>query len=89
METAFCSNSVFTLFSRPALTRADDPSIITEAMEKGYGIASRAFPMGRVPTVEEVTKTILYLASESAGFITGAILPIDGAYTQTLYEPPM
>ncbi len=45
--------------------------------------------MGRVGKVEEVTKTILYLCSDSAGFITGAVLPIDGAYTQTLYEPPM
>ena len=72
----------------PALTRADDPSIITEAMEKGYGIAGRAFPMGRVPVVQEVTNNILYLASDAASFVTGAIMPIDGAYTQTLYEPP-
>ena len=72
----------------PSLTKPDDPSLITEAMEKGYGIASRAIPFGRVGELHEVVKTILYLASESAGFITGAIVPIDGAYCQTLYEPP-
>ena len=54
---------------------------------QGYGIASRAIPFGRVGENHEVVKTILYLSSESAGFITGAILPIDGAYSQTLYEP--
>jgi len=73
----------------PSLTKPDDPSLITEAMEKGYGIASRAIPFGRVAELHEVVKTILYLASDSAGFITGAILPIDGAYCQTLYEPPL
>ncbi len=51
-------------------------------------VSSRAIPFGRVGKVEETTKTILYLCSEDAGFITGAVLPIDGAYTQTLYEPP-
>ncbi len=72
----------------PSLTKPDDPSIITEDMQKWYDIGSRAVPYGRVAELHEVVKTILYLASDSAGFITGAILPIDGAYTQTLYEPP-
>ena len=52
-------------------------------------MSSRAIPFGRVGKVEETTKTILYLCSDDAGFITGAVLPIDGAYTKTLYEPPL
>jgi len=38
-------------------------------------------PLQRVATAEEVAKAILYLASEDAGFITGAALPIDGGVT--------
>ena len=44
---------------------------------------------GRVGELHELVKTVLYLASPSAGFITGQVLAIDGAYTQTLYEPPV
>ncbi|WP_369143615.1 SDR family NAD(P)-dependent oxidoreductase [Streptomyces sp. R44] len=39
-----------------------------------------AHPMGRFGTPEEVAAAILFLASEEASFITGAILPVDGGY---------
>ncbi|MEI3606929.1 glucose 1-dehydrogenase [Pseudogracilibacillus sp. SE30717A] len=38
-------------------------------------------PMGRLGKPVEVAKTVLFLASEDASFISGAILPIDGGYT--------
>jgi NAD(P)-dependent dehydrogenase (short-subunit alcohol dehydrogenase family) len=37
-------------------------------------------PMGRLGEPEEVAKAILFLASDDASFITGAILPVDGGY---------
>jgi NAD(P)-dependent dehydrogenase (short-subunit alcohol dehydrogenase family) len=40
----------------------------------------QAHPMGRIGEPEEVAKAILFLASEDASFITGAILPVDGGY---------
>ncbi|MER5205722.1 SDR family NAD(P)-dependent oxidoreductase [Streptomyces sp. NPDC002825] len=39
-----------------------------------------AHPMGRFGTPEEVASAILFLSSEEASFITGAILPVDGGY---------
>ncbi|UVI34762.1 SDR family NAD(P)-dependent oxidoreductase [Brevibacterium spongiae] len=38
-------------------------------------------PLGRVGTPEEVAAATLFLASEEASFITGAVLPVDGGYT--------
>ncbi|MER3439554.1 MAG: short-chain dehydrogenase [Chloroflexota bacterium] len=37
-------------------------------------------PMGRIGEPEEVAKAILFLASDDASFITGAVLPVDGGY---------
>ncbi len=38
-------------------------------------------PMGRVGTPDEVANTILFLASEESGFITGAEIVVDGGRT--------
>lgn len=40
----------------------------------------RAHPMGRIGEPEEVARAILFLASDDASFITGAVLPVDGGY---------
>ena len=40
----------------------------------------RGHPMARFGTPEEVAAAILFLASDEASFITGAILPVDGGY---------
>jgi NAD(P)-dependent dehydrogenase (short-subunit alcohol dehydrogenase family) len=36
--------------------------------------------VGRLMEPEEVANAILFLASEEATFITGAVLPVDGGY---------
>jgi NAD(P)-dependent dehydrogenase (short-subunit alcohol dehydrogenase family) len=44
-----------------------------EAVKKGH-------PMGRLGEPEEVANAILFLASDEASFITGALLAVDGGY---------
>jgi NAD(P)-dependent dehydrogenase (short-subunit alcohol dehydrogenase family) len=39
-----------------------------------------AHPMGRLGEPSEVAEAILFLASDQASFITGAILPVDGGF---------
>jgi 3-oxoacyl-[acyl-carrier protein] reductase len=35
-------------------------------------------PLGRVARPEEIAEAIGFLASSGAGYITGAVLPVDG-----------
>ncbi len=38
----------------------------------------RAIPLGRFTTSDEVAGVVRWLASEEAGYITGAVIPVDG-----------
>jgi galactitol 2-dehydrogenase (L-tagatose-forming) len=38
-------------------------------------------PMGRLGDTSEIAASVLYLASPASGYVTGAILSIDGGYT--------
>lgn len=54
-----------------------------EAYEKFLEHSKTTHPLGRVGTPEEVAELIYFLASEKAGWITGATYEIDGGRGQT------
>lgn len=39
---------------------------------------ANAIPLGRYGTVQEIAACALFLASDDAGYITGAVIPVDG-----------
>ncbi len=49
--------------------------------EAGLNRQRSQYPVGRIGTPEEVAKAILYLASDDAGFINAAALPMEGGAT--------
>jgi len=55
-----------------------DTEMTRELGEKHVETALQAIPQGRVGKVEEVAGVISFLASEDAGYISGAVIPVDG-----------
>ena len=46
----------------------------TERIEQMTGLV----PLGRTATPDEIAEAVGFLASAGAGYITGAVLPVDG-----------
>lgn len=61
-----------------AKTRLTEPLLADSEMERRL---LRDTPMRRFVLAEEVAAAILFLASDAAAMITGAILPVDGGWT--------
>jgi len=64
------ANVVAPGFIDTAMTRALD--------QKQQETALQAIPLQRIGYVEEVAGVISFLASEDAGYISGAVIPVDG-----------
>ncbi len=68
---AVCPGVIDTPMNQRNLARAADP----EAMRRSW---YEITPLGRLGTPDDVAAALLFLASDEAGFITGAPLVIDG-----------
>lgn len=60
----------------PGITKTDMVAALPEAM---IAPLIRTIPLGRVGEPEEVAEAFVFLASDRASYITGAILSVDGA----------
>ena len=60
------------------------PGLIDTEMQRGSGEADRlgrlvgTVPMGRIGRAEEVAEAAIWLLSDAASYVTGAILPVSG-----------
>jgi 3-oxoacyl-[acyl-carrier protein] reductase len=76
----------------PVLTERWDTLEKTMAREKGITQQEarkrtlRSLPLGRLCTPEEVARLVLFLASDQNTYISGALIPIDGAQRKALLD---
>ncbi|MFD8491823.1 3-oxoacyl-ACP reductase FabG [Amycolatopsis sp. NPDC059657] len=82
----FAKSMALELSSRNITVNVVAPGWITTDMTNALpdtvrSAAASRIPMGRFGTADEVAEVIAFLAGEGAGYITGAVLPIDGGLT--------
>jgi len=70
---AVCPGEVDTPMLRSARSRPPTSKDMKELAE--------SVPMGRLARPVEIAKVVLFLASEDASYMTGALIPIDAGYT--------
>ena len=71
-----CPGTVRTEIWEP--DRLKDPGLEARLAEQ--------YPVGRVAEPEEIAHAALFLASDEASFVTGAVLPVDGGLTAGLWK---
>jgi 3-oxoacyl-[acyl-carrier protein] reductase len=59
----------------PGFVDTDMTRALADARRAEY---ARAVPMGRYGTVAEIASAVTWLASDSASYVTGAVIPVDG-----------
>lgn len=65
------------------------PGLLTalEQLPAGPEGFAAQIPLGRLGTAEEIADAAVFLASEEARYISGALIPVDGAIHSTLSAP--
>lgn len=63
----------------PGVFRTDLNAQLLDSTPRGQELLLRT-PMGRFGKTEEVVGAVIYLASDSASFVTGQILAVDGGF---------
>ena len=69
-----CPGIVDTALVRESIKRFGDDDTVLQAFQAEH-------PIGRLGQPEDIAYACLYLASDEASWVTGAVLPVDGGYT--------
>lgn len=73
-SNAVCPGTVDTPLLRQAADQSGDPAGFLKGLQDAH-------PIGRIASADEVARFYVFLASDYARFLTGAILMIDGGFT--------
>jgi NAD(P)-dependent dehydrogenase (short-subunit alcohol dehydrogenase family) len=89
LANAFASSGVRVNAVNPGLTETErmQEGFEAEARQSGRPVAeivqqrTRAMPLGRLAQPQDIADAVVFLASRRAGYISGAVLTLDGAAT--------
>jgi 3-oxoacyl-(acyl-carrier-protein) reductase len=59
----------------PGFIETDMTAVLSDELVKKY---TDQIPLGRLGAVDDIAATIEFLAGDAAGYITGALIPVDG-----------
>ena len=65
-----CVNAV-----APGFIETDMTAVLTDEQKKAI---KTQVPLGRYGSVDEIAETVLWLTGHGAGYVTGAVIPVDG-----------
>ncbi len=77
----FASRNITVNVVAPGPIATDMTAALTEDQLQAM---TDAVPLGRIGEAEEIAATVSFFASEAAGYITGAVLPVDGGMAMGL-----
>ena len=76
--TAVCPGDIDTPLVQRYFDMAPDPGTLRQQVSAEY-------PLGRIAQPREIARTVVFLASEDASFVTGYPLVVDGGLLSTCY----
>ncbi len=59
----------------PGFIQTAMTDVLDEATQKSY---AERIPVGRMGTIDDVSNAVQFLVSDETGYITGAVIPVDG-----------
>ncbi|MBO9520975.1 MAG: 3-oxoacyl-[acyl-carrier-protein] reductase [Nocardioidaceae bacterium] len=69
------SRSITANVVAPGFIETDMTAVLPEEQQASY---REQIPLGRMGRTEEIANAVTWLASEQAGYVTGAVIPVDG-----------
>ncbi|MCW2784207.1 MAG: fabG1 [Marmoricola sp.] len=69
------SRSITTNVVAPGFIETDMTAVLPEEQQAAY---RDQIPLGRMGTTEEIADAVTWLASDRTGYVTGAVIPVDG-----------
>ena len=69
------SRSITANVVAPGFVETEMTAVLPEETQKAY---KAQIPLGRYASVDEVAAVVAWLGSDSAGYVTGAVIPVDG-----------
>ena len=69
------SRGVTTNIVAPGFIETDMTAELTDELKGKY---SEQIPLGRMGTVDDIAAVVEFLVSDAAGYVTGALVPVDG-----------
>ena len=69
------SRSITANVVAPGFVETEMTAVLPEETQKAY---KAQIPLGRYASVDEVAAVVAWLGSDAAGYVTGAVIPVDG-----------